>query len=234
MKKYEALILCGGKGTRVSKFTKKQPKCLIDINGKPFLYYQLKYLKENNIKNLILSTGYKSSQIKEYIKNNIDFINVKVVDDGQSLLGTGGAIIKSIEILKNFFYVIYGDSYLNFKLNNLSANHQKTSLMAIYKNKNKYDNSNVKKLKSNYIIYDKSSKKKEYQYIDYGVSYLDKKIFKGIKKKVKFDLSYLLEKISKNKQLRGYTVKKRFYEIGSYNGIKQFKKYIKNEFYKKL
>ena len=53
MSKYEAIILCGGKGTRVSKYTKKMPKCLININGKPFLYYQLKYLKKNNISNVI-------------------------------------------------------------------------------------------------------------------------------------------------------------------------------------
>ncbi|MDA9650336.1 sugar phosphate nucleotidyltransferase [Candidatus Pelagibacter sp.] len=230
MKKYEALILSGGKGTRVSKYTKKNPKCLIDINGKPFLYYQLEYLKKNNIKNVILSTGYKSNQIKDYIKNNINFINVKIVNDGKSLLGTGGAINKSIKLLKNFFYVIYGDSYLNFKLKNLSSSH-KISIMAIYKNKNKYDVSNVELKKFNYIIYDKSTKKK-YDYIDYGVSFLNKKIFKGIRKNIKFSLSALLENISKKKQLKGYIVKKRFYEIGSYSGIKQFKKYVKNEFYK--
>ena len=56
--KYDAIILAGGKGTRVKKFTKKNPKCLIEINGKPFLYYQLKYLKKNNIKNVVISVGY--------------------------------------------------------------------------------------------------------------------------------------------------------------------------------
>ena len=232
MKKYEAIILLGGKGTRVKKYTKNKPKCLIDICGKPFLYHQLKYLKKNKIDNVILSSGYKSYIVENYVKKNINFINVKIINDGKYLLGTGGAINKSIQYLKSYFYVIYGDSYLNFKLQNLKIK-KKFSVMAIFKNENKYDKSNVEK-KINSIIYDKNSNNNNYKYIDYGVSLLDKKIFNGMKKNTRFDLSILLEKISKKILLKGYIVKKRFYEIGSYNGIKEFKKYIKNEFYKKL
>jgi len=99
VKKYEIIILSGGKGTRIKKFTKKIPKCLIDINGKPFLYYQLRYLKKCGIKKVILSVGYKSEEVKNYVKNNINFIDVKIVKDGKKLLGTGGAIIKSIKFL---------------------------------------------------------------------------------------------------------------------------------------
>ena len=160
-------------------------------------------------------------------------MNVKIISDWKNLLGTGGAIKKSIKFLKDNFYVIYGDSYLNFNLNNLKSNN-KISTMAIYKNQNKYDKSNVKRKNSNYIVYDKSKKKDKFDYIDYGVSYLKKKIFKNLKKNTRFDLSILLQKISKDKKLKGYVVKKRFYEIGSYSGIKQFKNFIKNELYKNL
>lgn len=226
MKKYEAIILCGGKGNRIKKITKKKPKCLINFNNKPFLFYQLRYLKDNNVKNVILSVNYKAEQIKYYVKNNINFINIKIVNDGKNLLGTGGAVKKSIKFLKDYFYVMYGDSYLNFKLKNLKSI-DKYSTMAIYKNKNKYDKSNVEINKSKFIIYDKSKKMKNYSYIDYGVSYLEKKIFKHYKKNSRFDLSNLLQKISKNKGLKGYVVKKRFYEIGSYSGINQFKNFLK-------
>ena len=189
------------------------------------------YLKKNKIKNVILSTGYRSKEVKEYIKK-INFINLKIVNDGKYLLGTGGAINKSINILKKKFYVIYGDSYLNFNIKLLKAK-KNCSTMAIYKNNNKFDSSNVKK-NSSHIIYNKSRKEHGYDYIDYGVSYLDKSIFNRIKKNTKFDLANLLKKVSEKKQLKGYVVKKRFYEIGSYNGIIQFKKYIKNELYKNL
>ena len=92
MKKFDAIILSGGKGNRVKKFTKKIPKCLIDINGKPFLYHQLKNLKNNNINNVILSVGYLGNQIRSYVlhpyklikdlRTNHESSNVNNVLDG--------------------------------------------------------------------------------------------------------------------------------------------------------
>ncbi len=224
MKKYEAIILAGGKGKRVKKFTKKIPKCLININGKPFIYYQLEYLKKNNINNVIISTGYKHNKIQKYVKKNIDFINIKIVNDGKPL-GTGGATFKSLRYLKNKFFIIYGDSYLNFNLNRLKKNNYSV-IMGIFKNNNKYDKSNIELKNLDKVIYHKKNTTKKLKYIDYGVSYINKKIFNKIKKNIKFDLSDFFEKISKKNKLYGYRVRKRFYEIGSYNGIKDFKNYI--------
>ena len=105
-----------------------------------------------------MSVGYKARLIKEYVRKEIDFINVKIVSDGKKLLGTGGAILKSIKFLKDQFFVIYGDSYINFKLKEFKKD-KKFSIMAIYKNENKYDLSNVEIIKNNFIIYDKFKKK---------------------------------------------------------------------------
>jgi NDP-sugar pyrophosphorylase family protein len=224
--KYDVIILSGGKGLRVSKLTKKTPKCLIDINGKPFLYHQLKYLQKYRIKNVILSVGYLSNKINAYVDKEIDFLNIKIVNDGNKLLGTGGAIMKSLDLLKEKFFVIYGDSYLNFNLNKLKSK-SKFSSMAIFKNDNKYDLSNVDIKKSRFIFYNKTKTKNDCNYIDYGVSYLNKSIFKNEKRYKKFDLSLTLNKASKKNQLKGLIVKKRFYEIGSYDGIKQLKNFLK-------
>ena len=59
MSKFEAIILSGGKGTRVSKFTKKIPKCLIDINGRPFLYYQLKQHNPKYLMHALIGKHYQ-------------------------------------------------------------------------------------------------------------------------------------------------------------------------------
>ena len=99
--------------------------------------------------------------------------------------------------------------------------------MAIFKNNSKYDESNIELKNSKKILYHKNRKDKKLQFIDYGASYINKLIFKGTKKNVKFDLSDLFEEISKNNMLSGYKVKKRFYEIGSYNGIRDIDKIIK-------
>ena len=229
MIKYEAIILSGGKGTRIKKFTKKKPKCLIKFNRKPFIYYQLRYLKNNGINKVIVSTGYYADQIKSYLKK-INFIDIKIINDGLKPLGTGGAVLKSLDLLKERFFVIYGDSYLNFTVKNLKRK-KNIATMAVFKNNNNYDKSNVIFKKKNKIFYSKKNININSNFIDYGVSYLNKKVFNNIRKK-NFDLSEIFEKISKKDMLSGYVVKKRFYEIGSYSGIKDFKEYIKNEFHK--
>ncbi len=226
MKKFEAIILAGGKGTRVKKYTKNKPKCLIKVNGKPFLYYQLDFLKKNNINNVIVSAGYLNKKIKLYVNNFIDFINVKIVSDGKPL-GTGGATFKSLKYLKNNFFIIYGDSYFNFKIHKLVKRNLAT--MAIFKNNNKYDKSNIEIKNQGKILYYKNNINKKLKFIDYGVSFVNKQIFKGIEKNKKFDLSEFFQEISKKNMLSGYEVKKRFYEIGSYSGIKDFKNYLKKK-----
>ncbi len=152
-------------------------------------------------------------------------MDIKVIDDGKKLLGTGGAILKSLKFLKSNFFVIYGDSYLRFKLSKLKKKNN-LATMAIYRNYNKFDKSNIKIKNNKKIIYYKKKNNRRLQYIDYGASYLNKKIFMNEKKNQKFDLSELYEKISKKNKLIGYKVKKRFYEIGSYNGINELKKYL--------
>ena len=226
MSSFDAILLCGGKGTRVSRYTKHVPKCLIDINGKPFLYHQLKFLKKNNIKKVIISSGYLSKKIKDYLKKDIRFINFKIKEDGKKLLGTGGAVLKSLNFLKKNFFVIYGDSYLRFRLKELKKD-KKLPTMAIFKNYNKYDKSNVEIKKYEFIHYHEKKNRNKCKFIDYGVSYLNKDIFKNYKKNKKFDLSALFQDISKKNMLKGHIVKKRFYEIGSYKGIKDLKKFIK-------
>ena len=226
MRKFEAIILAGGKGTRVKKYTKKIPKCLIKINGKPFLYYQLRYLKKNNIKNIIISTCYMSNKIQTYVKKNINFVNIRIIDDGKPL-GTGGAVLKSLKYLKKNFFIIYGDSYLNFKIKKIIKNNN-LARMAIFKNNNNFDKSNIELKELDKVRYYKKQQKRKLKYIDYGVSYVNKKIFKVTKKK-KFELSDLFDEISKKNQLSSYRVKKRFYEIGSYSGIKDFENYLKKQ-----
>ncbi len=229
MNKYEAIILSGGKGTRIKQYTKKIPKCLIKFNRKPFLYYQLRYLKNNGIDKVIISTGYYAEQIKSYLENK-NFIDIKIINDGLKPLGTGGAVLKSLDYLKDKFFIIYGDSYFNFDIKKLKKQ-EGLATMAVFENKNYYDKSNVIFRKKNKIIYSKKKLNTNFNFIDYGATYLNKKVFDNIKNK-KFDLSELYEKISKKNMLNGYIVKKRFYEIGSYSGIKDFKQYIKNEFHK--
>ena len=69
MKLPSILILAGGKAKRLGKISKNIPKSLILFNETPFLFYQLKLLEKNNFKKVIISTGFLSKKIKNYVSS---------------------------------------------------------------------------------------------------------------------------------------------------------------------
>ena len=69
----QAVILCGGKGTRLGKLTKNLPKPMVNVSGKPFLEHLIIQLKKNGVKNIILLIGYKGEIIKKYFNTGKQF-----------------------------------------------------------------------------------------------------------------------------------------------------------------
>ena len=228
----QTLILAGGLAKRIRPLTTNVPKCLIKINGIPFIDYQLKYLSKQGIKDVILCLGYLGDQVIDYLKNSSKYgININFVKDGKSLLGTGGTIHNAHKFLEDHFMIIYGDSFLpiNIKLVLKKVKKSnKSSLMVIIKNQNKWDKSNVIFNGKKIIEYNKNDFSLNMKYIDYGLSILCKKNFLKFCKKMPkfFDLSLYLEELSKQNDLDYFLTKRRFYEIGSMSGILDFEAYI--------
>ena len=96
---YPVFILAGGLGTRLGELTKQKPKSLILLNGEPFIFWQLKYLANQGIKDVVICVGHLSEQIESYVLNGEKFnVHVKYSYDGERQLGTGGAVLKCIGV----------------------------------------------------------------------------------------------------------------------------------------
>ncbi len=227
----QAVILCGGLATRLRPLTEKIPKSMIEIGGKPFLEYQLDLLKKNKIFEVVLCIGYKGEKIKKYFKGGEGFgVKIKYSSDGKKLLGTGGALKKAEKLLKDPFLVMYGDSYLPFnfqKAIDFFQKNNKLGLMAVYKNENRYEPSNVEVQGILVKAYSKKRKTKKMKYIDYGLSIFKKEVLKYIPKNQFYDLSKLHQLLIKKRQLLAFKVKRRFYQIGTPQGLEEFKKNYK-------
>ncbi len=211
----QVVILCGGKATRLHPLTKKIPKSMIKIADRPFLEHQLDLLKKNGFENILLCVGHKAKQIKDYFGNSVKYSR-------DELLGTGGALKNAEKILEDTFLVMYGDSYLLFDFQKAIKFFQKSNklgLMTVFKNINRYEISNVKIKKELVLSY--SNKRKDMEYIDYGVSIFQKQILKCIPQNKFFDLSQLHKLLIKKKELLAYEVKQRFYQIGTPEGLKE-------------
>lgn len=139
----QAVILVGGKGTRLKERLGSLPKPLIKIAGKALLERQLEILQEYNILDVVFLTSYKSELIikfckqKKFNKFNFSFF----IDENP--LGTAGALLQIVENLKDDFFVIYGDVLFNIDLKRFYSHHKKIKNIAatifLHPNDHPYD-----------------------------------------------------------------------------------------------
>jgi len=233
----QMVILAGGLATRLLPLTSDLPKSMLKIAGRLFLEYQLALLKEYEIKDILLCIGYKGELIRDYFGNGEKFgVNLSYSFDGEKLLGTAGALKKAYKLLDENFFLMYGDSYLLYdyqKIEEFFKKSEKLSLMVVYKNQNRFDKSNVLVEEGKVLIYDKTleGKNSEFrsaglEYIDAGLSILKKEVLNLVPEDEPYDLEDLYKILISEEEMSAWEVKQRFYQIGSFEGLEEFKNLV--------
>jgi NDP-sugar pyrophosphorylase family protein len=223
-------ILAGGLAMRIRPLTEKTPKSLLDIAGRPFIDHQLSLLRKNGMQKIVLCLGFLGEQVEAFVGNGTRWeLEVTYSYDGPSLAGTGGAIKKALPLLGKDFFVMYGDSYLPIDYKAVERAYREASmpaLMTVYKNEGRWDSSNVVFIPSDKAnccgtvkFYSKEECVPGMDYIDYGLSCFSADIFSS-EKKSSFDIADLYSKLINDCKLAAFEVKERFYEVGSFEGIK--------------
>jgi NDP-sugar pyrophosphorylase family protein len=216
-------ILAGGLATRLRPITEKIPKSLISVAGKPFLAHQLELLHSRGIRHAVLCVGYLGEMIRREFGGGEKFgVKLDYSFDGEKLLGTGGAIKRALPLLGEEFFVLYGDSYLPVPyapVVDFFHRSGKLGLMTVYGNEGKYDTSNVVFRDGEIVVYDKKIRLPEMRHIDYGLSLFKASVFDAYAANQVFDLAEVMGRLVREKQLAGYEVPERFYEMGSPAGL---------------
>ena len=116
----EAILLCGGLGTRLRSVVSDRPKPMADIAGKPFLHYLVKMLSKSGVKHLIFALGYMGEQIEAYFKSGEDYGLSISYSYEDSPLGTGGAIRNALSrVSEENVLVLNADTYFHTDYENL-------------------------------------------------------------------------------------------------------------------
>jgi NDP-sugar pyrophosphorylase family protein len=149
--------------------------------------------------------------------------------DEPQLLGTAGAIKKALPLLGENFFVLYGDSYLPCdyrKIQTVFEDRGRLALMTVFQNDGRWDRSNVELKGGQILSYDKRNQTPEMRYIDYGLGAFQKAAFQMVPDGPPYDLAKLYRDLLKRNELAAYEAKERFYEIGSFAGLEEFRKYM--------
>lgn len=223
-------ILAGGVATRLRPITETIPKALVKVAGRPFIEWQLEWLRKEGVERVVLCVGHLGEQIESAVGDGHAFgLTVQYSFDGPVLLGTGGALRRALPLLGERFFTLYGDSYppCDFRaVQRAFLQSGKQALMTVLLNEDQWDKSNVSFRDGRIVEYNKNAPRPEMTYIDYGLGILTAVALESYPKDRAFDLSDVYHELSLPGRLAGFEVSERFYEIGSPKGLKETEAYF--------
>src|SRR3989344_3064849 len=125
---FKCIIPAGGKSTRLHPYTEEVPKPLVEVAGKPLLYYTLQTLKKLNVRDIILVNGYKAHMIEEYVEKHAkDFNAVCITQKEHEMLGLPSAMISAEKEIDDDFIMLLPDFIFMEDMNYVIKKHKATN-----------------------------------------------------------------------------------------------------------
>jgi NDP-sugar pyrophosphorylase family protein len=229
----QAVILAGGKGTRIQSISTERPKSLLEVAGKPFIEHQLQLLSSQGFSDIVLCVGHLGDQIEAHVGNGSKFgVSVSYVrENPEDLLGTGGAVVNALRVLSSAFIVIYGDSYLatdyRAVVDDFLARGSE-AMMCVYRNEGRWDWSNAVVERGKVVFFSKRAAPDKVQWIDYGLSIYRRSVFERYAgSRMPLDMACVQESLVKDGRLDAYEVQQRFFEIGKPEGLAELDSFLR-------
>ena len=227
---YPVAILAGGLATRLQPLTATIPKALVDVNGEPFIAHQLRLLRRHGVDRVVVCVGYLGEMTRDYVRDGVRFdLHVEYSFDGPQLLGTAGAIKRALPLLGDAFFVLYGDSYLPCDYRGVQrafTGSGKPALMTVFRNENRWDRSNVEFSDGRIVAYDKTRQTPRMCHLDYGLGVFSRRAFDDVSPETPRDLTALYQALLACGDLAACEIGQRFYEIGSFAGLEETRRYL--------
>jgi glucose-1-phosphate cytidylyltransferase len=223
----KAVILAGGKGTRIIEESKTRPKPMIKIGSMPILWHIMKIYSYHGINDFIICCGYKADIIKEYfsniVLNNSDFTistsdnkinihktwsekwNITLVDTGQETM-TGGRLLRVKDYLNNddTFCFTYGDGLGDVNIKKLIDFHKKQKTIATLTSVYPTARYGALQIENNLVKNFSEKPRGDNTRINGGFFVLNNSVFDYLSDDSTIWEHEPLEKLAKNKQLSSY------------------------------
>ena len=249
----KAVILAGGKGTRLGERTSVIPKPLVEVLGKPIILHILDHLSNYGINDFLILGGYKSSAIKNYFLNlhtntndfSIDLNNnavqiigsqkirdwhIQILDTGIET-NTGGRLLRAAEYLKNEsrFLLTYGDGISNVDVNSLQNLHSIQKTLATLTAVNPPPRFGNLTLQDNLVTEFHEKTIRERNLINGGFFILEKQIFEYLDDDSTDLEGDVLAKLSKERKLSAYMHEGFWQCIDTERDLEQAENFLKFE-----
>ena len=230
MKIKTALILCAGFGKRLNPITLKIPKPLIKVKNLELLEHNINLIVSLGIKEIKINTYYLKDEIKNFVQKHSQKKKIQIIEDGDSILDTGGGILNLIKSSQSNDFLIFNPDTLwdlnyketiNYMVDYYFKNKIKNLLMVVNKS-NSFD----KRFKGDFKLNNnKLSKDTESNYIYTGCQIINRELFNSFNEEI-FSISKIWNKQTNKNELYGYEYKGSFIHL---TDIEIYKKLIKDQ-----
>lgn len=213
----QALILCGGEGTRLRPITYEIPKPMIPINGKPLLEHIIGHLKSGGVTEVILAVGYKHEKIISHFGEKWEGVDIKYIIE-KSPLGDGGCLHLAKDILNDSFFMLNGDVLSNVDIKDMVSFHNdagclSTIALTTVKDPKSYG---VAIMKGNKITnFMEKPKDPPTRLINAGIYLFDKKVLEKLPSKKSFMMGELFPALANQGELAGYIYEGKWFDVGT-------------------
>ncbi len=193
----KAVIMAGGKGTRISSITQDEiPKPMLTVGEKPILEHQIECLKKSGVNEVIIVTGHLGNKIKEYFQDGTKF-DIKICyyeEDPNKPLGTAGSLYYLKEKLNEDFILIFGDVFLSVDFNRMikfHKEHNSDATLLTHPNSHPYDSDLIITNDEEVVAFDSKENNRDYDYnnlVNSGIYVFSPRIFDYITEEKKYGL----------------------------------------------
>lgn len=232
----QAVVFAGGRGERMRPLTDTIPKPMAPVNGRPFVDYLLRMLRDAGIRRVVFLLGYKAESVIGHYRNQripgleIDYSIGKEEDQ------TGRRLINAYEKLEKKFLLLYGDNYWPAPLNSMAANYIKLGFpvtTTVFSNKNGtgeygFENNVIVGEFGKVKAYDKSRRADGLNGIDIGFFLVDKAVIDPHELgNISFE-EKILPRLAIQGKLGAFITDEQYYYITSLESLKNFER-VSNE-----
>lgn len=226
----QAVILAGGRGSRLRPLTDTIPKPMVPFHGRPFLAYLLDQVRDQGIQEVILLVGYLANQIRDYFGDGAGYgLTIRYVESPVGV-ETGQRLREATPLLAPHFLLMYCDNYWPMQLPPMWDAFQRSgapALVTIYRNRDGYTRSNVRVDEQGFVrAYDPQRTASHLQGVEIGYAILDRGVLDSLPEgNVRFEHTVYPTLVSRH-LLSAYQTDHRYYSVGSHQRLSQTEAFL--------
>jgi NDP-sugar pyrophosphorylase family protein len=203
---------------------------MVPVAGRPFIDWKLEQLSDQGLEEVVLSVGLGGKQIVSHVRDGAQFgVRARYVDDGQELLGTGGAVVAALPSLPDAFWITYGDTMLEVNAADAELRFQesqKLGAMTVLHNRDRRQPSNATVVGDLVTAYRKEPPPRDAEYIDYGMLVLTRAAFDDASRQTPFDLASVLGPLAARGELLAIVAHEPFHDIGTPEALRDTEAFL--------